>query len=81
MDFEVIYRTYWQKIFRLCMGYVNDREQAKDLVQETFLIVWQQLPKFRQEAQIGTWIFRIASNHCLRHIKKEKTFYMEGCIR
>ncbi|TXI97537.1 MAG: sigma-70 family RNA polymerase sigma factor [Chryseobacterium cucumeris] len=74
MVFEEIYELYWQRIFRLCMGYVNDTELAQDLAQETFIIVWQQLPKFRNESGIGTWIFRIASNNCLRQIEKEKKF-------
>lgn len=71
MNFETIYKTYWQKVFRLCMGYVNDKDAAKDLAQETFIKVWQQLPKFRNESSIGTWIFRIASNTCLRQIQKD----------
>ncbi len=74
MVFEEIYELYWQRIFRLCMGYMNDPDLAKDLAQETFIIVWQQLPKFRNESSIGTWIFRIASNNCLRQIEKEKKF-------
>jgi RNA polymerase sigma-70 factor (ECF subfamily) len=74
MVFEEIYEVYWQRIFRLCMGYVNDTELAQDLAQETFIIVWQQLSKFRNESGIGTWIFRIASNNCLRQIEKEKKF-------
>lgn len=52
------------------MGYVNDYDFAKDIAQETFITVWQQLPKFRNESAIGTWVFRIASNHCLRQIEK-----------
>lgn len=72
MDFEEIYKAYWPKIFRVCMGYVNHYTTAQDLTQETFIIVWQQLSKFRNESQIGTWIFRIASNNCLRHIEVEK---------
>lgn len=72
MDFDHIYKTYWQRIFRLCMGYVNNYSLAQDLTQETFIIVWKQLPKFRKESSIGTWIFRIASNNCLRHIEVER---------
>ena len=71
MNFETIYKTYWQKVFRLCMGYANDTDTAKDLAQETFIKVWKQLPKFRNESSIGTWIFRIASNTCLRQIQKD----------
>ena len=66
MNFETIYKTYWQKVFRLCMGYANDRDAAEDLAQETFIKVWKQLPKFRNESSIGTRIFRIATNTCLR---------------
>ncbi|WP_264565720.1 RNA polymerase sigma factor [Flavobacterium sp. N3904] len=74
MEFEELYKTYWQKIFRLCMGYVNDYDIAQDIAQETFIIVWQKLDTFRNESSIGTWIFRIASNNCLRQIEKEKRF-------
>lgn len=74
MKFEDIYKEYWQKIFRLCMGYVNDYALAQDLAQETFIIVWQQLSNFRNEANISTWVFRIASNNCLRQIEKQKRF-------
>lgn len=76
MNFETIYKTYWQKVFRLCMGYANDTDLAKDLAQETFIKVWKQLPKFRNESSIGTWIFRIASNTCLRQIQKDKKMPM-----
>ena len=69
MDFDEIYQGFYPKIFRLCMGYVNDEAQAKDLTQETFIIVWQKLHSFRHESAIGTWIYRIASNTCLRSIK------------
>lgn len=72
MEFEEIYNTYWDKIFRVCMGYVNDHSQAQDIAQETFITVWKKLPGFRNEANIGTWIYRIATNHCLRQIEKEQ---------
>ena len=70
MEFEELYTTYSPKVFRLCLGYVNDKDQAKDLTQETFIRVWQSLDKFRNESSIGTWIFRIASNICLRQIDR-----------
>jgi RNA polymerase sigma-70 factor (ECF subfamily) len=70
MEFEEIYKTYWQKIFRLCMGYVNDSDLAKDLAQDTFVTVWQQLSSFRNESAVGTWIFRIATNNCLKNIER-----------
>ena len=53
------------------MGYVNDYALAQDMAQETFIIVWQNLPTFRKEAALGTWIFRIAANHCLRQLDRQ----------
>jgi len=72
LTFDAIYQTYWQKIYRLCLGYVNDHAMAQDLAQETFIIVWKQLGTFRQESSIGTWIFRIATNTCLRQLERGK---------
>lgn len=72
MTFEEIHKTYWPKVYRQCIGFMNDPDIAKDLAQETFIKVWQQLPKFRNESAISTWIFRIAVNTCLRQIEKDK---------
>ena len=74
MQFEEIYQTFSPKVYRLCMGYVNNNDWAQDLVQETFISIWQNLPKFRNESSINTWIFRIATNNCLRQLEKEKRF-------
>lgn len=71
MLFEEIYDAYYSKIFRVCMGYMNDHAWAQDAAQETFITVWRKLPQFRNESAIGTWIFRIASNHCLRQLEKQ----------
>lgn len=71
-DFDSLYKTYSPQIFRVCMGYVNDHDRAKDLVQETFIAVWRNLPGFRNESKVSTWIYRIATNHCLRALEKEK---------
>lgn len=54
------------------MGYVGDRDLAQDIAQDTFVIVWQQLSSFRNESGIGTWIYRIATNNCLRQLEKQK---------
>ncbi len=70
MKFEDIYKEFWQKVYRICLGYVNDPDWAKDIAQETFISVFQQLSNFRNQSSIGTWIYRIAANHCLRQIEK-----------
>ena len=72
MEFEEIYLQYSPQIYRVCMGYVNDTEQAKDLTQETFVAVWRNLSSFKHQSKISTWIFRIATNNCLRAIERSK---------
>ncbi len=72
MDFKDIYNEYGPKIYRFCLGYINDRDIAQDLTQETFIAVWQNLKSFRGDSGIGTWIFKIASNKCLRLIDIER---------
>lgn len=71
MEFTKIYKQYSDKLYRVCLGFLNDPEKAKDVTQETFIAVWQNLDSFRQESAIGTWIYRIATNKCLRSIEKE----------
>ncbi|HVI44221.1 MAG TPA: RNA polymerase sigma factor [Chitinophaga sp.] len=72
MDFKEIYVAYWQKVFRLCMGFVNDGEWARDIAQDSFVQIWEALPGFRNESSIGTWIFRIATNQCLRQMERAR---------
>lgn len=71
-DFEEIYSKHSPQIYRVCMGYFNDPEQAKDITQETFIAVWKNLSTFRNQSHISTWIFRIATNNCLRALEKSK---------
>jgi RNA polymerase sigma-70 factor (ECF subfamily) len=70
--FKEIFQANSKKIYHLCFGYTGDEDSANDLVQETFLKVWQNLDKFRNQAMISTWIYRIAVNTCLTYLKKEK---------
>ena len=45
---------------------------ADDLLQEIFVKVWRALPNFRQDAQLFTWLYRIATNECLSHLSSRK---------
>ena len=72
MNFEETYAEYSPAIFRICMAYINDYEQARDLTQETFIGVWKNLASFKNQSKISTWIFRIATNNCLRAIERSK---------
>lgn len=69
--FDDLFHRYYPKVFRLCKGYFKgDEGPASDAAQETFIKVWQHLDTFRNDATIGTWIYRIAVNTCLTQIRK-----------
>ena len=70
--FKKVYEANSKKIYHLCYGYTGDDDAASDLLQETFLKVWQNLDKFRNQALISTWIYRIAVNTCLTYLRSEK---------
>lgn len=67
-----------EKLFRICSIYSEDDEDAKDLFQEVLVHVWRSMSTFKGDSAIGTWMFRIALNVCLRfkskHTKNQKRF-------
>lgn len=72
-DFEVIFKTYREPIFRLCLGYFGGhQEQADDTCQEIFIKVWQNLDRFKGQSKVSTWIYRIAVNTCINVLRSAK---------
>ena len=67
--FELLVKTHKDRVFDFCVRMVGDREEAFDLTQEIFVSVHLHLDKFREDAKLSTWIFRIAKNHCLNRLK------------
>jgi RNA polymerase sigma-70 factor (ECF subfamily) len=61
-----------EKMFALTYRMTGDRETALDLVQETFLTAFRELPGFRGESSFSSWLYRIASNKALNYIKRRK---------
>jgi RNA polymerase sigma-70 factor (ECF subfamily) len=67
--FELLVRQHQDRVYDFCVRMLNDREEASDLVQEIFVSVHQHLDKFRMDAKLSTWIFRISRNHCINRLK------------
>jgi RNA polymerase sigma-70 factor (ECF subfamily) len=64
---------FQDKVFRTCLGFVQNADDALDLTQDVFLSVLESLASFRNESQLSTWVYRIAVNKSLNHLKKRKT--------
>ncbi len=71
-SFETLYHTYAQRILALAYRMTFNRQTAEDLTQDIFIKIYQKLGEFRGDAHIFTWIYRIAINHILNFLKKQK---------
>ena len=71
--FYELYQAHCRKVFALCFRMVRDRSLAEDLTQETFLAVFRRISTFRGESAFGTWLYRLAVNVVLMHLREQRT--------
>ncbi|NKI30378.1 RNA polymerase sigma factor [Croceivirga thetidis] len=71
--YSILLDTYQKKVFNTCLSFVPNAEDAEDLAQEVFLEVFNSIDKFKGNAKLSTWIYRISVNKCLEFIRKKKT--------
>ena len=70
--YETLYRLHVKRIYGLCLRFCSDRELAEDLTQEAFVLAWRKLGSFRGDSAFGSWLYRIATNVALSHLRKHK---------
>ena len=70
-QFELLLRSYGDKVFRLCCAMLGTRALAEETAQEVFIRIWKALPGYRGESSISTWIYAIARNTCLTALKSK----------
>jgi RNA polymerase sigma-70 factor, ECF subfamily len=68
--FRLLVEKHQSMVFRTCMGFVHDRDEAEDLAQDIFLQAFQSLKGFKGKASFSTWIYRIAVNASLNRVRK-----------
>lgn len=67
--FDALVRRYQEEIYWLAYRMTRNKEDAKDLAQETFVSAYRSLGTFRGQSRLSTWLYRIAMNQCLNHLK------------
>ena len=77
MAFEELIRRHDREILRLAFHMLGNREEAREVFQETFLKAYRSLSRFRFESSFYTWIYRIATNVSLDHLRKRQTLKEE----
>jgi len=69
-SFRWVVTTNQQRIFSLALKMLADEEEAKDVVQETFIRVWQKLDAYDLQRPFSTWLYTIATRLCLDRLKQ-----------
>ncbi|MBI3141863.1 MAG: sigma-70 family RNA polymerase sigma factor [Bacteroidetes bacterium] len=70
--FDLLYDTYGRKLYGHILRYVGGRDDAADVFQNTMIKAWKALQSFRGDAQLSTWLYKIATNESINHINQQK---------
>ena len=71
--FEDVYRRHAGRLYNVVRRMLGSAEEAEDLVQEVFLQAHRKLGSFRGDSSLGTWLYRLAMNHCLDVLRNRQT--------
>lgn len=70
--FEALYRAHVDRVYGLCLRMTGNASEAEDCTQEAFIQAWRQLPNFRGDSSMSTWLHRIAVNAVLGRMRKSR---------
>jgi len=73
--FNLLLQKYQERLYWHIRKIVVSHENADDVLQNTFIKVWKYLSNFKQQSSLYTWLYRIATNEALAHLKKNKPEY------
>ncbi|WP_168123865.1 RNA polymerase sigma factor SigW [Paenibacillus sp. HB172176] len=73
--FEELVDLYQGKLYHMAYRMLSSRQEAEDVVQETFLRVYKNLERFDDTQKFSTWIYRIATNLCIDRLRKRRPTY------
>ncbi len=67
---ELMARTWWAQLGRFCTAMVGSPTEAEELLQETFVIAWQEMDSYRGEGSLRAWLYGIAHRVCASHLRR-----------
>src|SRR5215212_11574842 len=70
--FTAIVKKYQEKLYWHIRRMVITHDDANDVLQNVFIKVWKGLENFREDSQLYTWLYRIATNECLTYLEQQK---------
>jgi RNA polymerase sigma-70 factor (ECF subfamily) len=70
--FETLYRSHAARIYALASRMAGSADEGEDLLQEIFLQAFRKLGSFNGDSAVGTWLYRLALNHCLDFVRSKQ---------
>jgi len=70
--FEQLVDKFQKKVFNIALRMIGNYDDASELTQEVFIKIYRSIGSFKEESQLSTWIYRIATNVCLDELRKRK---------
>ena len=68
-QFKTVLEANQDRIYRICCCYIRDEDERQDVFQDVLLQIWKSLDMFANRSAISTWLFRVAVNVCLGHLR------------
>jgi RNA polymerase sigma factor (sigma-70 family) len=68
---EILYKQFARKMFGICLRYAPDRDVAHDIFQEGFIRTFQNLPKFKGESALSSWMYKIFVTTAINYIQRQ----------
>lgn len=72
--FKLLMQRYQRKVYSIAYGFLRNQEDALDVVQEAFIKVHRYLNNFEGNSSFYTWLYRIVTNLCIDHMRKNKRY-------
>ncbi|MGO4822570.1 MULTISPECIES: RNA polymerase sigma-70 factor [unclassified Flavobacterium] len=70
--FETLYHLYFQKLFHFANSYIEDEEEAKEIVQNIYFKIWKKRAKLELDLNLHSYLFKMVKNACLDYFKHQK---------
>ena len=72
--FNLIIKKHQERLYWMINRIVQNHDDTDDVLQNVFIKAWKALPKFREDASLYTWLYRIATNESFTFVKKNRKF-------
>ena len=81
--YDILMEQYHDAVFNIVYRMVRNKQEAEDLTQETFIKAYNSINSFKEEYAFSTWLFKIATNHCIDFFRKRKlkTYSMDEPVQ